>query len=171
MRRTIQHVLKDDRVQSLLQQGVGSPSTEGQCGASEEISAILVGAWEPACGRVCVTKSWCGVHPVQGPKLTRAQVKKSLEEGHPMDPLSPLKMVGKECTLDLALEVRVCVCVCVCRSCQECQEAHRSSDVYTHRQSHPHRWEGLGERGGVGSGVAFDFPPGASAAVCGLVLS
>ena len=133
MCRTFQHVLKDDRVQSLLQQGPGSPSSHqeegsGAATAATEISDILVcGAarvWLGrctyvhvymcvrvcvcvcvcvyvctcvcvcVCARVCVD---CGhivrCTTLQGPKLTRARVKKSLEEGHPMDPLSPLKMV------------------------------------------------------------------------------
>ena len=92
-------------MQSLLQRGVGSPSKEEQGAAvvEEEISDILVG--ETVCVYlvgvcVCLCGPWMGCvlcATLQGPKLTRARVKKSLEEGHPVDPLSPLKMVCDEC--------------------------------------------------------------------------
>ena len=69
MCRTFQHVLKDDRVQSLLQRGVGSPSKEEQGAAvvEEEISNILVG--ETVCVYlvgvcVCLCGPWMGCLPL-----------------------------------------------------------------------------------------------------------
>ena len=58
MCRTFQHVLKDDRVQSLLQQGPGSPSSHqeegsGAATAATEISDILV------CGAARVWSGRC----------------------------------------------------------------------------------------------------------------
>ena len=102
MCRTFQHVLKDDRVQSLLQQGPGSPSSHqeegsGAATAATEISDILVcGAARVGSGRCTYVHVYMCVHVcVRVCVCTCVRVY--------------VCVCACVCTC-----VRVCVCVCVC---------------------------------------------------------